>query len=269
MMDEAEASSTGSQILLIARKRKRDEGKGSSNSTEAVETRQRKRATSQVVSLPKMSKNNKGRKLRKPENERDILNREVSQFLEEEKKMKAAGKNFSGNQYYKRRRTEEKSKENPELPSRSCFFEGVKKRRAGEELCKRGGIGALTEKEEGLLEENVVKFESEYHTLTNEIIKREAAAIIVANRLGNAEVKGDDSAMNIAFHKELPDIQAVLGKNFLYRVRKKRFSLTKTSRGMEITRARKYQPEICLDWFRLYLHTCALRQIQVDVHSYV
>ena len=265
-MDEQQPHTVGPKIAEQTRKRKRDEEKGNTSEKKTQIPLRRSASNAQISAVARRPRNNKGRKLRKPEEERDILKGEVLKYLKEERE---ADNRITVSEYYKRRSLEESSKDNPKLPSRSCFFEGVKKTRAGEELRKRGRRGALTEKEEDRLEENVKKFESEYRTLTNNVIKQEAGSI-VAKRLGSVDIgKMDDSQVRDAFQEIGPDIKSVFGRRFVYRMRKKRFSLTKTNRGMEIARARKYQPEICLDWFRLYLHTCALRQIQVHVHPII
>ena len=107
------------------------------------------------------------------------------------------------------------------------------------------------------------KFEEKYSFLTNEIIRQEAADIV----LSSLREKGKSTIDGEELEKKWPVVKKRLGivfkKGFLYNFRKNNLKLTKSGRGMEISRSRKLQPEIVLDWFRLYLHACALRQIQV------
>ena len=190
--------------------------------------------------------------------QKSLLEREVKRYLQLERSGDIGGK--SVRKYYAERVLDE-TKQGVQLPSRSSFFVALKKKREGLRLVQRGKPSALTSKEKKLLVDRLADFESRFNNcLTNEVIKQEAGYIVLS-RL--RKVTDKDERSEVYQRTVKSNLATVFRSSFVYPFRKLYASQVKTSRGMEVARARKLQPEICLQWFRLYLHGCALRQLQV------
>tara|TARA_R110002050_G_scaffold157498_1_gene286122 strand:+ start:98 stop:1018 length:921 start_codon:yes stop_codon:yes gene_type:complete len=198
---------------------------------------------------------NKGRRLLKPGHQKNLLEREVNRFL----KLERVGTiDLSIRQYYAMR-VLKKEKKGVVLPSRSSFFSALKKKREGGKILQRGRPSALSAVEKKQLVLRLADFESKFsNSLTNEVVKQEAGHIVLARLRKEKEAVREEK-----WKKNKQNLDTVFRPSFVYPFRKMYMSLNKSSRGMEVARARKLQPEICLQWFRLYLHGCALRQLQV------
>jgi hypothetical protein len=150
------------------------------------------------------------------------------------------------------------------LPGRTSLYRALEKVERGEDLQPRGRSGLLTDAEMSELLKRLEEFEVKYCVMTNSVICQEAADIFL-RRYGDLADVGDASPVWTEIQKGLRTIFE--HNNFVYRTREKHLTIQKSSRGMEFFRARKYQPELVVDWFRLVLHSFALRMIQVAIAS--
>lgn len=146
------------------------------------------------------------------------------------------------------------------LPCRASLYNAYKMHRDGLPLRPRGKAGLLTDPETTELLKRLRDFEIKYCVMTNSVICLEAVDIYL-RRFGDLTKVTDSSEVWWEIKAGLKTIFDY--NNFVYNLRKKYVKSTKTSRGMEYFRARKYQPEIIVNWFRLVLHAYSLRIIQI------